>query len=84
MSRRQRSIQGRVKAKITKKNIYFFLNFNNVLINLEKLCVNIMCSFFAIHRQKNARNSGAKVDDPLKGLGHLGDQEIMVHLLLIV
>ena len=25
-----------------------------------------MCSFFAIHRQKYARNSGAKVDDPLK------------------
>ena len=24
-----------------------------------------MCSFFAIHRQKYARNSGAKVDDPL-------------------
>ena len=25
-----------------------------------------MCSFCAIHRQKYARNSGAKVDDPLK------------------
>ena len=25
-----------------------------------------MCSFFAIHRQKYAQNSGAKVDDPLK------------------
>ena len=25
-----------------------------------------MCSFFAIHRQKYARNSSAKVDDPLK------------------
>ena len=24
-----------------------------------------MCSFFPIHRQKYARNSGAKVDDPL-------------------
>ena len=25
-----------------------------------------MCSFFAIHRQKYARNSGAKLDGPLK------------------
>ena len=30
-----------------------------------------MCSFFAIYRKKYARNSGAKVDDPLKGVWYL-------------
>ena len=41
-----------------------------------------MCSFFAIHRQKYARISGAKVDDPLKDKcysNHLETIEALKH-----
>ena len=29
-----------------------------------------MCSSFAVHREKYARNSGSKVEDPLKKVNH--------------
>ena len=39
-----------------------------------------MYSFFAIHRQKYARNSGAKVDDPLKADRALSKLNFLFHL----